>query len=102
MEAAHPQQVLGLLLQQGYLQQRNSKVHKELDSTVALFTSPAEELDVAKMVSGLTPALVESKSRVQHADTKCLLWWCLPWAQAKPPFSSRQWMLWSLRVTRMG
>lgn len=75
MKAARPQQVLGLLLQQGYLQQSNSKVHEELDNTVALFTYPAEELDGAKPVSELTPALVESKSRVQHADTKCLLWW---------------------------
>lgn len=65
---------------------------------VALFTYPAEEMD-AKLVPGLTPALAESKSRVQHAATKCLLWWCLPWAQAKPPFSSRQWILWSLRTT---
>lgn len=77
MKAACPQQVLGLLLQQGYLQQRNSKVHEELDNAVALFTYPAEELDVAKPVSELTPALVESKSRVQHGDTKCLPWWCL-------------------------
>lgn len=71
MKAACPQQVL---LQQGYRQQWNSKVHKELDNFVALFTYPAEELDVAKLVSGLTPALVERKSRVQHGDIKCLLW----------------------------
>lgn len=34
-------------------------------------------------MSELTPALVQSKSRVQHADTKCLLWCCLPWALGK-------------------
>lgn len=80
MKASCPQQVLGLLLQQGYLQHKSSKVHEELDNTVVLFTYPAEELDVAKLLSGLTPALVESKRRVQvqHADMKCLLWWPLP------------------------
>lgn len=102
MKAACARQVLGLLLQQGYLQHKNSKVHEELDNIVALFTYPAEELDVAKLVCGLTPALVESRSRVQHADMKCLLWWCLPEAQAKPPFSSRQGMLWNSRTTGMG
>lgn len=101
MKAARLQQVLGLLLQQGYLQHKNSKALEELDNIVALLTYHAEELDVAKLVSGLTPALVESKSRVQHADTKCLLWWCLPWAQARTPFSSRLWMLWSLSTTGM-
>lgn len=40
---------------------------------MALFMYPAEQLDVAKLVSGLTLALVESKSRVQHGDMKCLL-----------------------------
>lgn len=93
MKASCPQQVLGLLLQQGHLQHKSSKVHEELDNTVVLCTYPAEELDVAKLLSGLKPALVESKRRIQHADMKCLLWWPLPRAQAKPPFSSRQGML---------
>lgn len=61
------------MLKQGYLQHKNSKVHQELDNITALFTYPAEQLDVAKLVSGLTLALVESKSRVQHGDMKCLL-----------------------------
>lgn len=59
--------MLGLLLQQGNLQHNNSKVHKELDNTVVLFIYPAEELDVVKLVSELTPAVVESKSRVHQA-----------------------------------
>ncbi|KAI1236598.1 hypothetical protein IHE44_0014851 [Lamprotornis superbus] len=62
-----------VLLQQGYLQQWNSKGHEELDNIVALFSYPAEELDVAKLVSVLTAALVESKSRVQHGETTLLL-----------------------------
>lgn len=73
MKAACPRQVLGLVLKQGYLQHKNSKAHEELDNITALFMYPAEQLDVAKLVSGLTPALVESKSRVQHGDMKCLL-----------------------------
>lgn len=55
--------MLGLLRQQ-----QSSKAHEEVDNIVALFTHPAEELDVAKLAFGLTPALVETKSRVRHAD----------------------------------
>ncbi|KAM9653305.1 TOG array regulator of axonemal microtubules protein 1 isoform 1-T1 [Morphnus guianensis] len=69
MKAAGPQQVLGLLLQQEYLQHKNSKVREEVVNIciVALLTHPSEELDLAKLAFGLAPALVDSKRRVRHA-----------------------------------
>uniref|UniRef100_A0A663DQQ4 TOG array regulator of axonemal microtubules 1 n=1 Tax=Aquila chrysaetos chrysaetos TaxID=223781 RepID=A0A663DQQ4_AQUCH len=69
MKAAGPQQVLGLLLQQEYLQHKNSKVREEVVNIciVALLTHPSEELDLAKLAFGLAPALVDGKRRVRHA-----------------------------------
>ncbi|XP_009913559.2 TOG array regulator of axonemal microtubules protein 1 isoform X1 [Haliaeetus albicilla] len=69
MKAAGPKQVLGLLLQQEYLQHKNSKVREEVVNIciVALLTHPSEELDLAKLAFGLAPALVDSKRRVRHA-----------------------------------
>ncbi|KAM6069182.1 TOG array regulator of axonemal microtubules protein 1 isoform 2-T2 [Theristicus caerulescens] len=69
MKAAGPQQVLDLLLQQEYLQHKNSKVREEVVNIciVALLTYPSEELDLAKLAFGLAPALVDSKRRVRHA-----------------------------------
>ncbi|XP_068022913.1 TOG array regulator of axonemal microtubules protein 1-like [Melanerpes formicivorus] len=69
MKAAGPQQVLGLLLKQEYLQHKNSKVREEVVNIciVALLTYPSEELDLGKLAFGLAPALVDSKRRVRHA-----------------------------------
>uniref|UniRef100_A0A8C0B6S8 TOG array regulator of axonemal microtubules 1 n=1 Tax=Buteo japonicus TaxID=224669 RepID=A0A8C0B6S8_9AVES len=69
MKAAGPKQVLGLLLQQEYLQHKNSKVREEVVNVciMALLTHPSEELDLAKLAFGLAPALVDSKRRVRHA-----------------------------------
>lgn len=69
MKAAGPRQVLGLLLQQEYLQHKNSKVREEVVNIciMALLTHPSEELDLAKLAFGLAPALVDSKRRVRHA-----------------------------------
>ncbi|KAM6311302.1 LOW QUALITY PROTEIN: TOG array regulator of axonemal microtubules protein 1 [Aegotheles albertisi] len=69
MKAVGPQQVLGLLLQQEYLQHKNSRVREEVVNIciVALLTHPSEELDLAKLAFGLAPALVDGKRRVRHA-----------------------------------
>uniref|UniRef100_A0A8B9NJK5 TOG array regulator of axonemal microtubules 1 n=1 Tax=Accipiter nisus TaxID=211598 RepID=A0A8B9NJK5_9AVES len=69
MKAAGPQEVLGLLLQQEYLQHKNSKVREEVVNIciMALLAHPSKELDLAKLAFGLAPALVDSKRRVRHA-----------------------------------
>ncbi|XP_061854816.1 TOG array regulator of axonemal microtubules protein 1 [Colius striatus] len=69
MKAVGPQQVLSLLLQQEYLQHKNSRVREEVVNIciVALLTYPSEELDLAKLAFGLAPALVDGKRRVRHA-----------------------------------
>ncbi|XP_042654981.1 TOG array regulator of axonemal microtubules protein 1 isoform X1 [Tyto alba] len=69
MKAAGPRQVLALLLQQEYLQHKNSRVREEVVNVciVALLTYPSEELDLAKLAFGLAPALVDGKRRVRHA-----------------------------------
>lgn len=78
MKAAHPQQVLGLLLQ------HNLKAHEEVVNVVALFTYSAEQLDMAKLASGLN-----SSTAGEQEQGSVLLWWSLPLALAKPPCSSR-------------
>ncbi|XP_065695620.2 TOG array regulator of axonemal microtubules protein 1 isoform X2 [Patagioenas fasciata] len=69
MRTAGPQPVLRLLLQQEYLQHKNSKVREEVVNIciVALLTYPGEELDLAKLAFGLAPALLDGKRRVRHA-----------------------------------
>uniref|UniRef100_A0A8C4UJF0 TOG array regulator of axonemal microtubules 1 n=1 Tax=Falco tinnunculus TaxID=100819 RepID=A0A8C4UJF0_FALTI len=69
MKAAGPQEVLSLLLQQEYLQHKNSRVREEVVNIciVALLTYPGEELDLVRLAFGLAPALVDSKRKVRHA-----------------------------------
>ncbi|KAM9290386.1 TOG array regulator of axonemal microtubules protein 1 isoform 2-T2 [Cariama cristata] len=69
MKAAGPQQVLGRLLQQEYLQHENSRVRKAVVDIciVALLTYPSEELDLGKLAFALAPALADSKRGVRHA-----------------------------------
>ncbi|XP_068803752.1 TOG array regulator of axonemal microtubules protein 1 [Struthio camelus] len=69
MEAAGPQPVLNLLLQQQHLRHKNSRVREEVVNIcmVALLTYPSQDLDLSKLAFDLAPALVDSKRRVRHA-----------------------------------